>query len=1113
MKKIVQHPEPARDEQGGRIYWKSLGEYSESSDFQEWLNREFPAGAAEFWGDGVSRRNFLQLMGASLSLAGLGMAGCRRPEAHFVPFSKTPEWQIPGTFENYATCYPGKHGAEAVLACSFNGRPIKIEGNPDHPLSQGKTGTFAQASLLNLYDPDRAKSFIKDGSISDRETFLRELSTWQTDWAATGGAGWAILASDLNSPTALRLKEQIESMYPNLVWSTYEAGYAANDLKASAKLFGANTRQRLKLSKAKVILSLDSDFLSGQTGNIADIRAFAAGRDVESPESEMNRLYVVESRYSSTGGMSDHRLRLPASYMAAFASQVAAKLGVGSAVDVPGLDPEWVSECAKDLQAHAGQAVVVVGEDQPVEVHELVAAINQALGAYGNTIEIIDWKQGRGIEISELAETVKSGAIRGLIVLNGNPVYDAPADLEWEKLQRNIETVVRFGYHIDETSQFSQWHVPAAHYLESWGDGVAADGSYCSQQPLILPLFGGLSEIQLLSALAGGAITDGPEEIQKTFKLVSGSSSKKDWNVFVRDGFLKKDLNGRTATPAVSGISIQPPAELSPDNLEVVFVSDQSLQDGRWANNGWMQEVPDPITKITWDNAAYISPQTAKDLDLEFKTVKGVETTDIIEISVGDQSIQIPIIMVPGHPDNTLTLPLGYGRQLPGKVAKGVGFNVYPLRTTTAPAFVTGVAVKATGKKHGFAITQEHWSMEGRGIVREGPIEFFREHPDFVGHLGMESHTPEKKGPDGKHVNQSFYKRPEFDYERYHQWGMTIDLTTCVGCNACTIACQAENNIPIVGKDQVAKGREMHWIRIDRYYTGASKFKTDGGKEQIPNEPEMVTQPILCQHCENAPCETVCPVNATVHNEEGLNVMAYNRCIGTRYCANNCPYKVRRFNWFDYNQRQLDKLYFTDRFKEMGLKEMAEKPFGPKGTDELLKMSKNPNVTVRMRGVIEKCTFCVQRLETAKIQHKASGIRQDGPDGKGLPIEASDKKIPTDSVKVACQQACPADAIVFGDLSDKNSRVNKVRMRQQSYRVLEYLNTQPRITYLARLRNPNPKMPGAEKVGMSLIDKKYGQHWYAHGKKDEHTHGENGHSHSHGEAHGHTHEHSTGGSH
>ncbi|MEM6885614.1 MAG: 4Fe-4S dicluster domain-containing protein, partial [Verrucomicrobiota bacterium] len=747
----------------------------------------------------------------------------------------------------------------------------------------------------------------------------------------------------------------------------------------------------------------------------------------------------------------------------------------------------WIKECANDLKDHQGKALVLVGDEQPVEVHELVAAINQKLGAYGKTIEVMDWKQGRGIEISELSETIKSGAVKGLIILNGNPVYDAPADLEWKTLQESVETVVRFGYHLDETSQLSQWNIPAAHYLESWGDGVAADGTYCSCQPLILPLFGGWSEIQLLSALNGASVAHRPDAVKKTFSLISGSTEDKDWKVFIRDGFLESKSDYRTTEPATSPVNIPAPKALSTENLEVVFVADGSVDDGRFANNGWLQEAPDPVTKMTWDNAAFISPKTAKDLGLFFKTIKGVETTDVVEIEVDGRTIEIAILMIPGHPDNTLTLPLGYGRKVGGRVAVGVGFDVYPARSSRNPYFATGVKIKAVGRRYEFALTQEHWSMEGRGIVREGPIDYFRKHPDFVEHLGMESHTPQKKDAEGQHIDQSFYKRPEFDYERYHQWGMAIDLTNCIGCNACMIACQAENNIPIVGKDQVMKGREMHWMRLDRYFTGASKFKTDGGKEEIPNEPEMVMMPVSCQHCENAPCETVCPVNATVHNEEGLNVMAYNRCIGTRYCANNCPYKVRRFNWFDYNQRQIDQLYFTGTLKKEGIKGTLEQPFGPKGTDDLIKMAKNPNVTVRMRGVIEKCTFCVQRLEMAKMNHKKN-LRKDNLDNTGVEISLRDKKLPTDTIQVACQQVCATDAIVFGDLSDPDSKVNKVRKRQQSYRLLEYLNVQPRVTYLAKLRNPNPKMPGAERVGMSLINAVHDKHG---GHGDDHKNGYN----------------------
>ncbi|MEM6821244.1 MAG: TAT-variant-translocated molybdopterin oxidoreductase [Verrucomicrobiota bacterium] len=1061
MKRVVEHPEPVRDTQGGRVYWKSLGEYSESQDFQDWLSREFPAGAAEFWGDGLSRRSFVKLMGASMALAGLGMSGCRRPEAHLVAFSKTPEWQVPGQFENYSTLLPGRKGAHPVLATSFNGRPVKIEGNPRHPTFKGKTGTYAQSSILDLYDPDRSKYFGHEGKIIEETAFLSQVEKWRTEWAANGGDGWAVLSSDFTSPTTLRLKEELLERYPNIVWSTYEAAYSANELKACEKLFGPDTKQKARVKEADVILSIDCNFLSGEHGNIEDVRSFCANRDVETPDSKMNRLYVAEPRYTPTGGMADHRLRLPATYVGAFASLIAAELGIPSSTEsVPGVDPEWIKECANDLKAHAGKALVLVGDEHPVEVHELVAAINQALGAYGKTIEVVDWKQGRGVEISELAETIKAGSIQGLIILNGNPIYDAPVDLNWKELQEQIPQVVRYGYYVDETSKLSQWHVPAAHYLETWGDGTGPDGSYCSQQPLILPLFGGWSEIQLLSAFLGSEIPQGPEAVRKTFELQSGTSDQKSWNVFIRDGFSDQSLELRSIQPTISPVTIPPIKPLDLNNLEVIFIADDSADDGRFANNGWLQEAPDPITKITWDNAAQISPKTANALGLFYKTIKGVETTDIIKITLGGRSIEIAIIVVPGHPDNTITLPLGYGRVFGGRVADEVGFDVYPIRCEKGCYCASGATVEATGRRYEFAITQEHWSMEGRGIVREAPISYFRDHPDFVGHLGMEGHTPE---------NRSLYPNPPFDYEKYHQWGMAIDLTNCVGCNACVISCQAENNIPIVGKDQVMKGREMHWMRVDRYFTGGSKFLSDAGHEEIPNDPEMVMQPISCQHCENAPCETVCPVNATVHNEEGLNVMAYNRCIGTRYCANNCPYKVRRFNWFDYNQRQLDQLYFTGRLKEQGILETIKKPLGSKGTDDLIKMAKNPNVTVRMRGVIEKCTFCVQRLEMAKIKHKSK------PENR----TTGNIKLPTDSLQVACQQVCASDAIVFGDLSDPDSKVNKVRARQQGYKILDYLNTQPRVTYLAKIRNPNPKMPGADKVGMSLINSTHEKHYGA----------------------------------
>jgi molybdopterin-containing oxidoreductase family iron-sulfur binding subunit len=570
----------------------------------------------------------------------------------------------------------------------------------------------------------------------------------------------------------------------------------------------------------------------------------------------------------------------------------------------------------------------------------------------------------------------------------------------------------------------------------------------------------------------GKVFVDGPELVKETFKRKAGNLTgfpfDNAWNLFVRDGFLKDS----EAKAAVAGAAAVAPlavaaatlstAPLGKDNLEVVFINDSKVDDGRYINNGWLQEAPDLMTKLTWDNAALMSAKTAQELEIysgvEVKGVvagltdAGIYHSDVITITVDGRSLDVPFLIVPGHPDYTITLPLGYGQTKTGRVGQGVGFNAYKLRSSTAPGILTGATVKKTSaKRYDFAITQEHWSMEGRDIVREAPISYYKENEGFVKALGIESHTPE---------NKSFYKSPPFDYNKYHQWGMVVDLSTCTGCNACVIACQSENNIAIVGKDQVKKGREMHWIRIDRYFAGSQR-DIEMGKGVIPSDPEVVMQPVMCMQCENAPCETVCPVNATVHTEEGLNAMAYNRCIGTRYCANNCPYKVRRFNWFDYNQRSLDQLYWG--------------PLGPKHVEESVKMSKNPNVTVRMRGVMEKCTFCVQRIETAKIDHQVTTQR-------------TERKIPTDSLQVACQQACPADSIVFGDLSDRNSRVWRLKdSHQLNYNLLDYLNTKPRLSYLARIRNPNPKMPGAELVGMSLINLRL-KHHEGHGSSAEGAH-------------------------
>jgi Fe-S-cluster-containing dehydrogenase component len=598
--------------------------------------------------------------------------------------------------------------------------------------------------------------------------------------------------------------------------------------------------------------------------------------------------------------------------------------------------------------------------------------------------------------------------------------------------------VVRLGLHADETSQFANWNVPAAHFLESWGDGRTSDDTYVSIQPMILPLYGGWSELDLLARLAGRPKPEGPELVQETFqKIASPGNFAEEWNRFLHDGFSSAAPQPPAAatfdSAAAAGFvreESQIPMIAGEDAYEVVFTSSASVEDGRYASNSWLQEIPDPVTKLTWDNAALISPATAAKLGVRNAVNnEGATVVDVIRIALDEtRAIEAPALIVPGHADHSVSIPLGYGRTEVGWVGRGAGVNVYPLRTTAQPYFVVGATVAKTPRTYPLAITQNHNVMEGRALAREGTVDHYREQPDFAKKMGMDAHIP---------ADVSLYKSPPLDAA--NQWGMAIDLSTCTGCNACMIACQAENNIPIVGKEQVIFGRDMHWIRVDRYFTSVNEADED---------PQMVMQPLPCQHCENAPCETVCPVNATVHSNDGLNVMTYNRCIGTRYCANNCPFKVRRFNFFNYNERPIEA-------KKLGPFEVGGLYLGPlteKGMPAIMKMQKNPNVTVRIRGVMEKCTFCVQRIQEAKIAQKVKAGASD------------DVRVPPDIFQVACQQVCPTGSIVFGDVNNPESKVAKLKAQPRNYRLLEYLNVRTRVSYLARIRNPNMKMPGAEKM-------------------------------------------------
>ena len=1119
MKRVFQHPPESAT---GKRYWRSLDELSNTPEFREWLEREFPDGAAELKDDEWSRRNFLKLMGASMALAGVGgLTSCRRPEAHLVPFTKSAEWTIPGKPLFYATAMPRRYGAIPLVVTTHDGRPTKIDGNPLHPASGGATDAFAQASILDLYDPTRSRRFVHRGKPADRAAFETYLADLKTKVSAKGGDGLAFFVEETYSPTRERLRTELEKIFPKMRWCVYDPLLSQAQSYSALVAFGENTRLLPKLERADVILALDSDFLDCGQGDIASVRAFTSRRRISAAKDTMNRLYVVENRFTLTGAMADHRLRCPASQIPAFTYFLAGKISGAttdptlgaliSNIPVPtgaeSFDGQWLSEVANDLLAKPGASLVLAGPHQPVVVQLLAYAINVALKNLGTTlIANTVPRNPKTSSILQLADEMNKGAIEHLFVFGGDPVYNAnralttdketKQPLDWSDLQRKVPNVVRLGYHEDATSSLSHWHVPAAHYLESWGDALSADGSYLSIQPMIMPLFGGLSEIELLNMLIGGPKVEGPELVQETFRATKPAGDfTTAWMNFLRDGFtpnVKPAEKSAAAFNTDSSRSIaqnlwSPMPAPTAESPEIVLVGSYSVDDGRHINNGWLQEMPDPVTKLTWDNGAQISPEFAKRL--------GVETGDLLKINVTEKSftkepnqrepveatinreLVIAALVSAGHVDSSVTISLGYGRKMPGfetlPYSGGAvestpaeqeqrGFNGYLLRTPLNPhfiaveppppsekiakmtsgtlAFIESVKVTKVGKKYPLSITQDHFSIEGRGLVREATLDNYREDNEFVNKV--------QGAEEGGHQLPSIYSHPPMTSE--HQWGMAVDLNVCTGCSACVIACQAENNIPVVGKLQVSHGRAMHWIRIDRYFASEKPFDQDHG--DWPENPEMVHQPMMCQHCENAPCETVCPVNATVHSEDGLNVMAYNRCVGTRYCANNCPFKVRRFNFFDYNQRPVGKQKVAGEFS---IYKEYFAPFTTKGAPDIVKMQKNPNVTVRMRGVMEKCTFCVQRIEEAKIAaHVHAGA-------------SANTRIPVDSFTSACAQACPNEAIVFGDINDPESKVSKTKRQDRNYRLLEYLNVNTRTSYLARIRNPNPKMPDAKNIGVA----------------------------------------------
>ena len=982
----------------GKQYWRSVDELANTPEFQAAVEREFP-GSAQEWVDPVSRRGFMKLMGASMALAGL--AGCtKQPDEPIYPYVKQPEDLVLGNPNYFATAHPFVTGAVPLLVKSDEFRPIKVDGNPEHRYNHGSSDPFSQGTLLEMYDPDRSQHVMYRGENSEWAEFSQALQ--QKVASTKDGTGIYFLSATIASPTLARQWKAVQAAWPKAKLVQYDPAVAGTSVATGQTV-------QYALSDADVIVSLDADFLSGASfpGFHKLVREYAERR--KSPESGLNRLYAVESTPTTTGMKAEHRLGLRASEVPAFAAELAKAVGVAG-VSAPayawtGEQQKYLAALAKDLKAHAGRSVVIAGLYQDPSVAALALAINSALGNVGKTVSVSaeplnPLPSDQMADMKALVADMNAGTVDWLIILNANPMYTAPADLGFAEAFNKVETVAHLGLHLDETGRISHWHIPAAHYMESWSDARSYDGTVSVVQPLIDPLYGGRTAHDVFQSLLNDPMLSAYEAVRTTWKPAIKGDFETGWRKALHAGWIEDTAFANAASPKIA--IPQVPAPSAKDAVEIIFRPDPNIYDGRWSNVGWLQELPKPVTSLSWDNAAIVSGAMLTKL--------GLEEDDIVELSVGGGKVKAPVIVAPGHPDNSVTVYLGYGREFAGRVGSGAGFNAYLIRSTWAPFFATGSIKKVDGK-WGIAITKSHYqdhrskmfggegsgnnSLEAdealgpRGIIRYATLEEFKANPGFA-HEGEGHDTPSR--------DTSLF--PNWEYKE-NAWAMSIDMNSCVGCNACIVSCYAENNIAVVGKQQVRIGRNMQWLRIDTYFEGDLAA------------PRAHFQPMACQHCENAPCEQVCPVGATVHTPEGLNTMVYNRCVGTRYCSNNCPYKVRRFNF----------LLFSD-FET-----------------ESLKLMRNPDVSVRSRGVMEKCSYCVQRITVARI----------AADKENRPVRDGE-------VVTACQQACPASAITFGNMNDKTSRVAKLRANERSYQVLADQNTRPRTTYVAAVLNPNPEL-------------------------------------------------------
>ena len=982
-------------------FWRSLDELTDAEDIKVWLHREFPEKASEFT-DPEGRRQFLQLMGASVALAGLSSACTRQPAEAIVPYVKGPEQFIPGKPVYFATVLSTDGAAQGVLVESHMGRPTKIEGNPEHPGSLGSTDHLAQAEILNLYDPDRAKTLLYRAETSTWAAFVAAVRPVLEAQKALKGEGLRLLTPSVTSPTLAAQIAELIKQYPMAKWHVHDALARRNAMDGARAAFGKPLQAIYNLAEADVIVSLDADFIGIGGDKIVNARAFTSRRAIDSTDKEMNRLYVAESSISITGSNADHRVAARAAEVEGIAREFASALGITvekGALPASPLAKATVAAMIKDAMARPTRTVVMVGESQPPVVHALAHAINEKLGSVGAAVVYTEPVEANPPSaensIEALSADMAAGKVGALFILGGNPALTASPGsgfIEAMKDQSKVALRVYLGQFDDETADLCHWLVPEAHALEAWSDARAFDGTLSVQQPLIAPLYDGKSAHEMVQALLGDSTTTGYEIVQTAWKarVPATANFDKAWRKIVHDGVLPGSAFAPVAAKTAAGPWMQTAPAKNQGDLDVVFRLDPNVLDGRNANNGWMQELPKPLTKLTWDNAALVSPKTAKRLSIPEPEGSARGTwVDRVTLKVGGASVSIPAWVVPGHPDDVVTVHLGGGRSRAGRVGKGVGVDVRPLRDNATSWSRSGASIVREGGRYAMGCTQDHWKMEDasdRGLLRTTTFEEFKAKPDFARYAEEQEN------------GVSMY--PEHPYNG-NKWGMSIDLSACVGCNACITACQSENNIAVVGKEQIMRGREMQWLRIDRYYEGEAEA------------PAVHHQPVPCMQCENASCEVVCPVAATTHSEEGLNDMVYNRCVGTRYCANNCAYKVRRFNFFLYSDWDT----------------------------ESLKLQKNPDVTVRSRGVMEKCTYCVQRINSARID--ARNENRDIKDGE---------------IRTACQQVCPTQAIVFGDLNKADSAVSAKKAGPRNYVLLHELNTRPRTSYLASVRNPNPEL-------------------------------------------------------